>query len=62
MGTVDAPREARPMSLFKRSQSVVCAADNAMVERLRVVSSRGNLWQPSRSAASTLRKSDEGGV
>jgi len=50
------------MSLFKRSQSVVCAADNAMVERLRVVSSRGNLWQPSRSAASTLRKSDEGGV
>jgi hypothetical protein len=61
-GTVDAPGEARPMNFLKRSPAIVCAADIAMAERLRAVSSRGKLetdvyenWQPSQSGAPTRR-------
>ena len=62
-GTVDAPGEARPMNFLKRAPALVCAADVAMAERLRAVSSRGKLetnvyenWQPSQSGASPRRE------
>jgi hypothetical protein len=50
------------MSFLKRSPAIVFAADIAMAERLRAVSSRGKLetdvyenWQPSQSGAPTRR-------